>query len=393
MKIPCQSVSIQKRTRAPCHICKGRGRGRDWIRRRNALHSLESTASSSAATKEYDNEYEYDIEILYNVPKCFLVHNFLSPQECDEYISRIDDEIANTIEISRAKEKFEDDDDDIVNDGDDDGGDDSVGIRRSSAPQVSLQLSRLWPLPFLCLGAGIPPVVRLILDNEELTSISTSISALTMNQILAVALPNISIAFLITLLSTVLITRGMTSYAKQYTRTSQSLALNQDGDVEFIRKLVDRASDVVMDDKNASTKTNASNDDDEKMKHFSWKQFEAPVITKYDEGALFASHNDASPTRGSEWSDSGGQRIATVIIYLNDCPNGGGTKFDALNFVVQPKKGTALVFYPSDWNTYEADGRTIHQSLPAVETKYIVQLFGRCNRVPPPLGIPDSYGP
>ena len=124
------------------------------------------------------------------------------------------------------------------------------------------------------------------------------------------------------------------------------------------------------------------------------QQWEAPVITKYDIGALFASHNDASPTKGSEWSDSGGQRIATVITYLNTCANekGGGTKFDDLNFTVQPKKGCALVFYPSDWDTLEADGRTIHQSLEAVDTKYIVQLFGRVGRVPPPLGIPDSFG-
>jgi len=123
-----------------------------------------------------------------------------------------------------------------------------------------------------------------------------------------------------------------------------------------------------------------------KKKEFSWEQWEAPVITKYDKGVLFSSHNDASPTRGSEWSNLGGQRIAAVISYLNTCPScGGGAKFDSLNFVVQqPRAGDALVFYLSDWDTLEADVRTVDQSLPAVEERYIVQLLGRCGSVPPP---------
>ena len=32
-----------------------------------------------------------------------------------------------------------------------------------------------------------------------------------------------------------------------------------------------------------------------------------------------------------------------------------------------------------------------HESLPAIEEKYIVQMFGRVDRVPPPLGILDSF--
>jgi len=341
---------------------------------------------------------EYDTTILSDDPKCFLVHNFLSLDECEEYIQRINLEIEAEAEAESADNTQNTDNTDNAKNETNKKNDEDGGIRRSSAPQVSLQLSRLWPLPFLCLGAGIPPVLRLFLDNDSTsstllsTTTTTTISSslgITMNDVLSAALPNIGIALFITALSTILITKGVTSYANQYTRTSQSLALNQEHDVQFIRNLVDRASEVVLvvtdsDDDDANQK--------KKKREFSWKQWEAPVITKYDEGALFSSHNDASPTRGSEWSDLGGQRIATVISYLNTCPSGGGTKFDALNFVVQPKAGDALVFYPSDWDTLEADGRTVHQSLPAVEEKYIVQLFGRCGRVPPPLGIPDSFG-
>jgi prolyl 4-hydroxylase len=157
-------------------------------------------------------------------------------------------------------------------------------------------------------------------------------------------------------------------------RTSEAVALNQDEDVSLIRPLVDRAA-LVTDHA------------------VSWQTLEAPVVTRYDPGALFALHNDASPTP-SEWGDLGGQRVCTIICYLNDCPTGGATRFSRLmgGITVQPKQGTALVFFPAFSDSLEADERTIHESLPAVETKWIVQLFGRVGpRVPPPLGIPDSY--
>ena len=82
----------------------------------------------------------------------------------------------------------------------------------------------------------------------------------------------------------------------------------------------------------------------------------------------------------------------TAITYLNDCPNGGGTRFDRLGITVQPQGGMALVFYPADATTLAADDRARHASLEAVEEKYILQLFGRVGRVPPPLGLPDSFG-
>jgi prolyl 4-hydroxylase len=106
---------------------------------------------------------------------------------------------------------------------------------------------------------------------------------------------------------------------------------------------------------------------------------------------VFATHNDASPTLGSEWSDLGGQRVVTAITYLNDCPTGGGTRFDRLGITVQPKRGQTLIFYPADAQSLVADDRTRHESMEAVDEKYIVQMFGRVSRVPPPLGIPDSF--
>ena len=95
---------------------------------------------------------------------------------------------------------------------------------------------------------------------------------------------------------------------------------------------------------------------------------------------------------GSEWADLGGQRVVTAITYLNDCPTGGATRFDRLGIAVQPKRGMTLVFYPADATTLAADDRTRHESMEAVEEKYIVQMFGRAGRVPRPLGLPESFG-
>ena len=298
---------------------------------RCSTQSQSTRINTTTKPSSSSSSSSYHIETLSQDPKCILVHNFLSQSECQSYIDK-----ANSFDPSL--------------------------MRQSSAPAVSIQLSRLWPLPFLCMGASLPPLLRLLQETTPHDPPSLQLVAQT-------ALPPIGIACGVALALIGAVSQGMQLYASS-TRTSQSAALNQEDDCTFIADLVHRASDLTS---------------------HSWDKWEAPVITKYETDAIFASHNDASPTRGSEWEDLGGQRVVTVIAYLTTCPNGGGTKFDALGWTVQPQQGSALIFYPADKNTLEADERTVHQSLPAVEEKYIVQLFGRTRRVPPPLGIPDCF--
>mmetsp|Transcript_14507 Transcript_14507/g.22389 ORF Transcript_14507/g.22389 Transcript_14507/m.22389 type:complete len:191 (+) Transcript_14507:3-575(+) len=154
-------------------------------------------------------------------------------------------------------------------------------------------------------------------------------------------------------------------------RTSESMALNLPQDCDFIAPLVNRASAIA------------------RPRH-PWQAWEAPVVTYYRPGAVFRRHNDASPTRGSEWE--GGQRVVTVLVYLNGL--GGGTYFDRLDLTVKPQQGSALVFFPcGDRQSLEADDCTTHESVVNTEEeKWIIQLFGRIGpRVPPPLGIPDEF--
>ena len=152
------------------------------------------------------------------------------------------------------------------------------------------------------------------------------------------------------------------------------MAWNQEEDIPFVETLVNRVSEYTS---------------------HSWQAWEAPVFTRYPPGSVFSRHQDASPTKGSEWEDEGGQRVVTCICYLNTVPKGGETSFDQLNIVVPPKQGNALIFFPSVLgDSLEADERLTHESMAVLDgEKCIVQMFGRVGpRVPPPLGLPNAYG-
>jgi len=279
----------------------------------------------------------WNVTILSKDPKVYYIENLLSSEECRSYIQWAK---------MRASE---------------DGGN---KMSRSNPPSISLDLTRLWPLPILCLLAGIPSSLYFIDKN------SPSYDIKWISNLLLAVLPAFSIATAVTVGLCMLTLIFVRSISDESSRTSEAVSLNSLEDCDFIRPLVER---VFM------------------ITGHSWEKFEAPVVTRYRTGARFASHNDASPNKGVEWSDLGGQRVITVITYLNTCLHGGGTKFDRLGFTVQPVKGSALVFYPADSQTLVADERTVHQSLPAVEEKWIVQMFGRRARVPWDLGIPDSF--
>ena len=65
-----------------------------------------------------------------------------------------------------------------------------------------------------------------------------------------------------------------------------------------------------------------------------------------------------------------GPRVLTLLLYLNDVTEGGGTSFPDLpggGVVVQPRKGRA-VLWPSvlDSDPRLKDGRTMHEALPVI---------------------------
>jgi prolyl 4-hydroxylase len=107
---------------------------------------------------------------------------------------------------------------------------------------------------------------------------------------------------------------------------------------------------------------------------------EEPQIVRYQKGQEFSWHYDEVPAKALE---NGGQRLATLIVYLNDVnpESGGGTMFRDLTYrsetlVMQPKEGSALLFFPA-FGDGRPDDRTLHRSeaMTGSDEKWIVQMW------------------
>jgi prolyl 4-hydroxylase len=74
--------------------------------------------------------------------------------------------------------------------------------------------------------------------------------------------------------------------------------------------------------------------------------FEAPQIGKYCNGQFYRPHLDVmfpETEEGKAFCANGGNRVCTVLCYLNTVKRGGRTSFPNLKLRVRPTKGSALV--------------------------------------------------
>ncbi len=94
---------------------------------------------------------------------------------------------------------------------------------------------------------------------------------------------------------------------------------------------------------------------------------EAFQVLRYQVGGEFKPHHDyfASNKAWDRQTGRGGQRIATLIIYLHDTPEGGATIFPRAEIEVQPIKGQALLFYDCLPNGVE-DPLSFHGGAPVL---------------------------
>jgi prolyl 4-hydroxylase len=109
------------------------------------------------------------------------------------------------------------------------------------------------------------------------------------------------------------------------------------------------------------------------------KQMEEPQIVRYRTGEEFSWHYDEVPPTQL---DNGGQRLATLLVYLNTVTRGGGGTifrdlFDAKGnpLTVKPIQGSALLFFPAFGNG-RPDDRTLHKGeIVAHDEKWITQMW------------------
>jgi prolyl 4-hydroxylase len=125
---------------------------------------------------------------------------------------------------------------------------------------------------------------------------------------------------------------------------------------------------------------------------------ELPQVGRYLPTQQYQQHYDAfdlATEDGRRFAMNGGQRVATVLVYLNDVPRGGATRFPCLGLDVRPTRGSALVFFPATIDG-ALDRRALHAALPAVDAKFVSQIWVRqgpysglpSKRLAAPMGAP-----
>jgi prolyl 4-hydroxylase len=106
-------------------------------------------------------------------------------------------------------------------------------------------------------------------------------------------------------------------------------------------------------------------------------------ILHYEPGGEYRPHFDyfdpAQPGNEQVLAQ-GGQRVATLVMYLNDVEAGGATTFPAVGLEVLPRKGSAVFFaYTTDQG--ELDARSLHGGSPVTAgEKWIATKWFRQHR-------------
>lgn len=104
-------------------------------------------------------------------------------------------------------------------------------------------------------------------------------------------------------------------------------------------------------------------------------------VLHYGVGGEFKPHFDyfnEETVGGQEAIACGGQRVVTLVMYLNDPVEGGETIFPAIDITIKPQKGNAILFYNLDSDGDE-DMLSLHGGAPVkagekwIATKWIRQ--------------------
>ncbi len=117
--------------------------------------------------------------------------------------------------------------------------------------------------------------------------------------------------------------------------------------------------------------------------HVPMENGEGIQILNYLPGGEYKPHFDYFPYEqpGShKHLANGGQRVSTLVMYLNEVEQGGETSFPKLGFDVVPKKGRAVYFEYCN-SRGEVDPLTLHAGLPVVKgEKWIATKWVRQRR-------------
>jgi prolyl 4-hydroxylase len=108
---------------------------------------------------------------------------------------------------------------------------------------------------------------------------------------------------------------------------------------------------------------------------------ESLQVVRYKQNQFYKEHHDSCCDDNyfcKEFVRNGGQRIITVLMYLNSEFEGGHTFFKNINLKLKPSTGDAIVFYPLAKNSKKCHPLALHEGLPITKgEKWIANLWFR----------------
>ncbi len=108
--------------------------------------------------------------------------------------------------------------------------------------------------------------------------------------------------------------------------------------------------------------------------------FEQAQVTYYTQDGFYRAHLDSFDTKTAEGQravqNGGGQRVATVLMYLTSNHKGGGTYFPKISKRFMPKKGRAVLFFPARVDGTE-EPLNLHRAEKVHGEKWVSQIWVR----------------
>lgn len=104
-------------------------------------------------------------------------------------------------------------------------------------------------------------------------------------------------------------------------------------------------------------------------------------VVRYQPGQYYNEHHDAccvNDEKCIQFVKRGGQRMLTILIYLNSDFDDGETSFPNLGYKIKPSPGDAIVFFPLAKNTSKCHPYALHAGLPVSRgEKWVSNLWFR----------------
>ena len=104
-------------------------------------------------------------------------------------------------------------------------------------------------------------------------------------------------------------------------------------------------------------------------------------VVRYTPGTYYREHHDScceSDTSCTKFSENGGQRVGTLLVYLNDDFKEGETNFPMTQQKLKTEPGSAIFFRPLGRDDNRCHPNALHAGLPVTDgVKYVCNAWVR----------------